>query len=165
MTEQEQHDYEKLIGLQLRSLRESRGLSQREVAEAMAALGAAYSRWRQSTVDKTEKALRPLRVNELRDFARVFGVPLEFLLDPLPEGPARDRIIDLELSMLRPAAEEARDQLARATAALDSAAADQARAERQRARSAAKFAELEARIEFLESRQSAPAGTAEEAGS
>jgi transcriptional regulator with XRE-family HTH domain len=70
---------EELAGRLLRLLRLGRGWSQREVADRMN--GSGYN-WRQSTIGKLEAGQRPLRVNELADLARLFGIPVTELLEP-----------------------------------------------------------------------------------
>jgi len=54
-----------------------RGWSQEEVADRMRPYG--YD-WHQTTVGRIETAQRPLRLNELIDLGRLFGVALERLV-------------------------------------------------------------------------------------
>lgn len=108
-------DQEKQVGTQLRRLRLERDLSQKRLAERMAALGGPYEKWRQSTIDKTEKGLRPIRVNEMFDLAAVLGVAPEVLLTWEVSGEVLDAQIaevEQEIRNAEQAHEEAREQLA-----------------------------------------------------
>lgn len=67
------------FGVRVKELRTARGLAQQEVADGMAARG--FS-WRQTTVAKTERAQRPVLVDEAVGLADYFGVPLEVLVAP-----------------------------------------------------------------------------------
>jgi transcriptional regulator with XRE-family HTH domain len=66
------------FGERVASLRESRGLTQRELTEKMRHHG---MEWAQSTVAKTEKGTRPVPVEEVQLLAEVFGVEPALLLD------------------------------------------------------------------------------------
>jgi transcriptional regulator with XRE-family HTH domain len=79
-------DPERQIGRRVRDLRTQLGWSQQKLADQMKALGGRYANWRQGSIDKTERGLRPLRVNEVVDLASVLGVPAEFLFGPLLAG-------------------------------------------------------------------------------
>jgi transcriptional regulator with XRE-family HTH domain len=79
-------DPEKQIGQRITQLRTELGWSQQKLADQMKALGGRYANWRQGMIDKTEKGLRPLRVNEVVDLAAVLGVPPEFLFGPMVAG-------------------------------------------------------------------------------
>ncbi|MFC6154051.1 helix-turn-helix domain-containing protein [Nocardioides yefusunii] len=60
------------IGKAVREAREGRGMTQAEVALAMAEGG--HGKWSQSTVWSVEKGDRPLRLAEGEDLARILGV-------------------------------------------------------------------------------------------
>jgi transcriptional regulator with XRE-family HTH domain len=67
----------------LRLMRQGRDWSQQEVANRMKAFG--YS-WRQSTIGKIETDARPVSLNELADFAAMYGVPVaQFLESGAPD--------------------------------------------------------------------------------
>jgi transcriptional regulator with XRE-family HTH domain len=66
-------------GQLIRELRLARGLSQVDLAQRLAERGLS---WHQTTVAKTERADRPLRVNELAALAKVLGVSVGDLLNP-----------------------------------------------------------------------------------
>ena len=70
---------EELAGKELERLRNERGWSQEYVARSMGARGFT---WHQTTVGRTERAQRPLRLNEAVALAALFGVPLHSLLSP-----------------------------------------------------------------------------------
>jgi transcriptional regulator with XRE-family HTH domain len=74
---------EQRIGVEIRDRRAALGLSQQALADAMRSLG--YT-WLQTTVAKTEAAERPIRVNELTDLARVLGVSVSDLLNPVTQS-------------------------------------------------------------------------------
>ncbi len=73
-------DVERQVIGRLRAVRTARRLSQRAVAEAMAARG--FEAWSQVTVSNCEAGHRPLRVGELAGLADVYGVPVAYLLTP-----------------------------------------------------------------------------------
>jgi len=70
---------EHVLGKRVRELRQARGWSQDDVARQMVAGG--FS-WRQTTVAKTEKADRPVRVNEATALAQLFETDLDQLVTP-----------------------------------------------------------------------------------
>lgn len=70
---------EVLLGERVRSLREQRGWSQDELAARMKDLG---FNWLQSTAAKTEKAHRPIRVDEATALASLLDVELNDLVRP-----------------------------------------------------------------------------------
>lgn len=76
---QDQQTAEQRTGERIRDRRLSHGLSQRDLADAMSAIG--FS-WQQTTVAKTEAAERPIRVNELVALADIFDVAPGDLADP-----------------------------------------------------------------------------------
>ncbi|GAA4889605.1 hypothetical protein GCM10025789_02540 [Tessaracoccus lubricantis] len=61
------------IAARIREVRESQGMSQQAVADALTARGYEFSRL---MVTKTESAGRPITVADLAGFAVVFGVPV-----------------------------------------------------------------------------------------
>lgn len=61
-------------------MRIARGWSQEEVARRMDAFGYDFH---QTMIAKIEAAQRPLRVRELADFAALFGVPTQEVLNPV----------------------------------------------------------------------------------
>ncbi len=73
-------DVERQVIGRLRAVRTARRLSQRAVAEAMAAHG--FEAWSQVTVSNCEAGHRPLRLGELAGLADVYGVPVAYLLMP-----------------------------------------------------------------------------------
>lgn len=99
---------EKQIGKRIGQLRSDRGWSQQKLADQMKAFGGRYANWRQGMVDKTERGARPLRVNEVFDFAAVLGVPPHILLgttlDEVDTETLDARIAEVE--MLQKDAEE-----------------------------------------------------------
>lgn len=68
---------EQILGRRIAELRRQRQWSQEELAVHMKAAGFP---WRQTTVAKTEKADRPVRVNEASKLAELFDVPVEDLI-------------------------------------------------------------------------------------
>lgn len=78
---------EEWVAGNIRELREHYGWNQSEVARRMKQAG--FPNYNQMLVSRTEKGERPIRVNELEGFARVFEVDLSYLLDP---GPWKDFI-------------------------------------------------------------------------
>jgi transcriptional regulator with XRE-family HTH domain len=90
------HDYgpstaEMALGLRLRRLRDARGMSQEQLARLMSVHG---HPWHQTTVAKTEAGARPIRVNEVIDLARVFGLKPGDLLDTLSPSPSPHQLTD-----------------------------------------------------------------------
>ena len=73
-------DVERQVIDRLRAVRTARRLSQRAVAEAMAARG--FDAWSQVTVSNVEGGNRPLRLGELAGLADVYGVTVADLLMP-----------------------------------------------------------------------------------
>lgn len=61
------------IGRRIRQAREKSGMSQRQVAEAMAQRGHS---WLQNTLTRTETGDRPIRLTEAVDMARILGVSM-----------------------------------------------------------------------------------------
>lgn len=78
-------DVDARVGVGIQALRETLGLTQARLAEAMAQAGHA---WHQQTVVKTEKGLRPLRLAEAFDLASALHVDVTEL-DPRHAPSAR----------------------------------------------------------------------------
>lgn len=76
------NDRETWVSEHIRQLREDRGWNQSELARRMKREG--FASYNQMLVSRTEKGDRPIRLNEVEGFARVFGVELADLLDPGP---------------------------------------------------------------------------------
>jgi transcriptional regulator with XRE-family HTH domain len=70
---------EHVLGTRVSELRRARGWPQEELARRMRDAGFT---WRQTTVAKTEKADRPVRVNEAAALARLFETTIEQLTTP-----------------------------------------------------------------------------------
>ncbi|GAA4626709.1 hypothetical protein GCM10023196_036050 [Actinoallomurus vinaceus] len=69
--------WEKNFGEQVRRIRKARGMSQEDLARALA--GTSVPR-HQSTIAKLEAASRPLRLNEACDIATALGADLSSML-------------------------------------------------------------------------------------
>jgi transcriptional regulator with XRE-family HTH domain len=95
-------DPEQLAGQEIRRLREARGWSQQETARRMEPFG---YRWHQTMIAKIESGTRPLRVNELTDFAALFDVAPAALLMPWSRMPLEE--VEARIAELEPALEEA----------------------------------------------------------
>ena len=106
----ERVDPEVQAGRALRRLRLSQGWSQEEVARRMRVFGYDFH---QTMIAKMDAAQRPLRVRELVDFATLFGVEVNLLIQPPPNGSLDD--IDQEIAELEEALVKA-NQGAQATA-------------------------------------------------
>lgn len=78
---------EERVALRLRDLRTRKGLTQAVLAERVAEQGL---NWHQTTVAKTERADRPLRLNEVEALARALGHPLLDLIGDRPLTPMSD---------------------------------------------------------------------------
>lgn len=82
-TESEIHNQlEAWVSDNIRHFRDAMGWNQSELARRMQDAG--YENYNQMLVSRTEKGERPIRVNELEGFSRVFGVDMSTLLDPGP---------------------------------------------------------------------------------
>jgi transcriptional regulator with XRE-family HTH domain len=96
-------DPETYAGGALRTWRTARGMSQQQVADALARRGC--DSWRQTTVARTEAARRPLRLNELIALAAVLEVGVDKLLEPwyqdMSLSEARERLHALSATILR----------------------------------------------------------------
>jgi transcriptional regulator with XRE-family HTH domain len=132
---------EQLVGRQVRLLRQGRGWSQQEVAEKMQAYG---YQWSQATVTRLESASRPIRVNELADLARLFGVPPTQFLDSRAGDFAWDDLdaLEREIEELTAERREIREHLDRQEALAEEAA-------RGRASVAGHLARVDSRLEVL----------------
>jgi transcriptional regulator with XRE-family HTH domain len=71
---------EHALGRELKRLREAKGMSQEQVSRLMDIYDRGGPSWKQTTVAKTEAGSRPIRVNELIGFTRVFDVSLTDLI-------------------------------------------------------------------------------------
>ena len=132
---------EQLAGLQVRMLRQARGWSQQDVADAMQAFG--YD-WSQATVTRLEAATRPIRLNELVDLAALFEIPVaQFLEFPLA-GFDRDDLAAAEREIETLTADRA--ELVRER---DAAVRARAIAAQHHDALAAELARVEARIDVL----------------
>lgn len=85
------------IAARIREVRESQGMSQQAVADALTAHGYEFSRL---MVTKTESAGRPITVADLAALSVVFGVPVTYFLTApgaaAPEAAAiDDHLLDL----------------------------------------------------------------------
>lgn len=107
-----EHEPEAVAGQELRRLRLARGWSQKEEA---AHLEAATGRpWHQTTVARIEAGTRPLRVNELAEFAELLGVTVPHLLFEHISLEAAEA----EIAELEPELKAAKARAAEAEAAL-----------------------------------------------
>ncbi len=113
---------EQLVGRQVRLLRQGRGWSQQDVAEKMQAYG---YQWSQATVTRLESASRPIRVNELADLARLFGVSATQFLDSRARDLAWDDLdaLEREIEELTAERREIQEHLDRQKALVDEAEA------------------------------------------
>jgi transcriptional regulator with XRE-family HTH domain len=139
-------DPEALAGKELQRLRKARGWSQDEVAKRMKVYG--YT-WNQTMISKIESGTRPLRVNELADFADLFGALVSQLITPqmsLEEAKA-------EIGELGPALEEAETRAAAAEDVLSAKEGDLKAAQEARDRAVVNLRRLRQRLEFLQRRQ------------
>jgi transcriptional regulator with XRE-family HTH domain len=94
ITHVESEDPERVAGREIQRLRSARGWSQAEAARRMKPFGYDFN---QALISRIELGQRPLRVNELADFARLFGVTVPFLLFPhISLGEAEAEIARLE---------------------------------------------------------------------
>lgn len=112
-------DPEKMLGKLLRSVRESRGRSQQDVARAMSARG--FS-WLQTTVAKTEAGQRPFRVNEFISLCAVLGMDASEVISSAQSGvdarslerSAKIRARRMDVLRAESALQAAREEVARA---------------------------------------------------
>jgi transcriptional regulator with XRE-family HTH domain len=94
---------EATAGEELKSLRMARGWTQEKEAKLLAAqTGRA---WHQTTIARIEAGTRPLRVNELTDFAELFDVQPAALLRPWSDMPPE--AVEAMIAELEPALEKA----------------------------------------------------------
>ena len=107
-----EHEPETVAGQELKRLRLARGWSQKE--EAVHLEARTGRSWHQTTVARIEAGTRPLRVNELAEFAELFGVSVPHLLFPhISYGEA-----EAEIAALEPELKAAEVRAAEAEAAL-----------------------------------------------
>ena len=117
---------EQQIGKRIAELRGKLGWSQAKLAEHMKAHpGGRYANWRQGMIDKTERGLRPLRVNEIADIAAVLGVGPDLLLAPLL-GDLDPRVLDAQIAETEAKLQEAAGEYHAAWAKLGDNQAEQA---------------------------------------
>jgi transcriptional regulator with XRE-family HTH domain len=112
-----EHKPEATAGRELKALRIARGWSQDETATRMTA--GTGRPWHQTTIARVESGSRALRVNELAEFADLFGVTTAHLLFPhisLDEAEAEiarleqaEKEAEQRASDLQPALQEAED--------------------------------------------------------
>jgi len=100
--------------------------------------------WSQATVTRLESASRPIRVNELADLARLFGVPATQFLDSRARDFAWDDLdaLEREIEELTAERREIREHLDRQEALAEEAA-------RGRASVAGHLARVDSRLEVL----------------
>lgn len=96
-----EHTIEKRWGRRVAALREKRGLTQDQLAEALTLRSDGYP-WTQSVVSRIELAKRPIYAVEMLDLSRVFGITIEQLVsekDDPDEPDTHQR--EMELDWLR----------------------------------------------------------------
>jgi transcriptional regulator with XRE-family HTH domain len=92
---------EQQIGREIAEFRRTLGWSQAKLAEQMKARpGDRYVNWRQGMIDKTERGLRPLRLNEIVDIAAVLGVGPDLLLAPVL-GDLDPEVLDAQIAQIQ----------------------------------------------------------------
>lgn len=147
---------EQLIGKRIAELRGKLGWSQAKLAEQMKAHpGGRYANWRQGMIDKTERGIRPLRVNEIVDVAAVLGVGPDLLLGPLL-GELDPHMLDAQITETRAKLQAASGERDEAWRRLGDIAADQAGAEVEVEQAASQVAWLQATLAALERARGAP---------
>jgi transcriptional regulator with XRE-family HTH domain len=137
---------EALAGQELQRLRKARGWSQDEAASRMRPYG--YT-WNQTMISKIESGSRPLRVNELADFADLYGVLVSQLLRPqmsLEE-------VEAELGGIGPALKEAEARASAAEEVMSAKEGDLKAAKEARDRAVVEMRRLRQRLEYLHGRQ------------
>ncbi|WP_168581632.1 helix-turn-helix transcriptional regulator [Gephyromycinifex aptenodytis] len=115
--------FDALLGVGIQQIRESMGLTQARLAEAMVARGHA---WHQQTVVKTEKGLRPLRFVEALALADILHVDVTAL-----DGRRREDVVVQQIRRHLHECSEATAAVQKATQRLDAARAGLAEALRQ----------------------------------
>jgi transcriptional regulator with XRE-family HTH domain len=139
-------DPEALAGQELRRLREAHGWSQEEAAKRMKAYG--YS-WNQTMISKIESGSRPLRVNELADFADLYGVPVARLIHPQMSMEE----VEAELGGIGPALAEAEARASAAEEVLFAKEGDLKAAKDARDRAVVESRRLRQRLDYLRHRR------------
>src|SRR4051794_39559980 len=71
---QRQPTHDERVGLNLKAARERAGISQTALAERMAEAG--FTAWRQTTVSRTERGERALKMGEFRKLGKIVGADL-----------------------------------------------------------------------------------------
>ncbi|MDX3747489.1 helix-turn-helix transcriptional regulator [Streptomyces sp. AK08-02] len=140
------HDPERVIGREMRRIRERMGLTQLEVAERMLKNG---FRFHQTQIAKMERGERPIRVNEWIAIATALGTSVQDMLaseigariGESPEKPLNLAELERERDAVHQRLRAAEDQLARAR--------DQATATRL-ARDVAEAAARDAEMQLVE---------------
>lgn len=124
-------DYESIFGRRMRQRREELGISTRSFAEMMRANG---HDWHHATVQRTESAQRPVRLNETVTIVQLLDAPLALLVRP-ESDPGDIEAIQEMLTAAEARANDAEDAYLRAKeiAATASRAVDAARADLDRA--------------------------------
>ena len=97
------------LGLNVRTLRERKGLSQRAVADEMRSRG---HPWHQQTVLKAEAGTRPLRFAEAVDLAAILETSLDRLTWASPEANAVEWLVSRE-ARLRQSARQVSEAVTR----------------------------------------------------
>ncbi|WP_416430066.1 helix-turn-helix transcriptional regulator [Paenarthrobacter nicotinovorans] len=97
MVENEEHEAgtsdEEQFARNLQAMRERKGWSQSELARRM--VDAGWKNYNQMTISRTEKGDRPIRLNEARALAQIFGVPIDHMTyseERLNVSLAQDRV-------------------------------------------------------------------------
>lgn len=139
-------DPEALAGKELHQLRKAHGWSQEEAAKRMKAYG--YS-WNQTMISKIESGSRPLRVNELADFADLYGVPVARLIHPQMSMEE----VEAELGGIGPALEEAEARASAAEEVMFAKEGDLKAAKDARDRAVVEMRRLRQRLDYLRHRR------------
>lgn len=137
------YDPEQTAGQRIRQLRTERGWSQEETARRMRSYGYDYH---QTTVAKIEAGQRPFRVRELVDFAALFGMPPEHLIQQPAAGE-----LEQEIRQVRQDRDEAAVREQHAREAVAACEATLASAQEQYARTQRICVLLDSRLEYLTS--------------
>lgn len=90
MNESDAEAIDQRLALNLRTLRESKVMSQATLAREMTRRGV---QWHQQTVGRVEAGRQPVRVGEAVILAAILDVPLERLTSSTPESDAMERVL------------------------------------------------------------------------
>lgn len=85
MPDSQRETADELLGYNLRTLREGKGISQRDLAEAMTGRGHA---WYQQTVTRVEAGKQGIRFSEVKDLAEILETSLDRFTWTTPETSA-----------------------------------------------------------------------------